>query len=190
MSAKKTRIDLPASTNEQVQSLVRRNEAVGPEVRVALPNGQFANISDLIDVNARPGNHTAIFSDTARFLKNPGPGCIYAWVNVKKSAEILGKVRSRMYRIVEIDELKDDEDIPITTHKMGGQQFVIVYDVALVEVQPRAIPELYKWRETLAIQKTVRNAAFEHLRNTVRNATEGRATAELTFKEIENLGSL
>lgn len=171
--------------NDQVQEQQRERQSLNGKFRVPLPNGRFAALDDLIDVECRPENHSDIFSDTAKFLKAPNPGCMYAWVNYKKQGEIHGKVRSGAYRIVSIDEFKDDVAAPVMTHKMAGVEGVMVYDVVCVEIQPRAIPGLYKWREKIAIQKTMRNEAFEVLNKKLQNETEGRARAELTFKELE-----
>jgi hypothetical protein len=187
VSAKKKSPYLPQDVNDQIKDLRANKESIPSGQRVSLPNGKFANLEDLIDVEMRPGNHTAIFSDTARFLKNPSPGCMYAWVDCSKKNEaaIMGKVRSKMYRIVTADEFDETADVPIATHKMAGQDCVVVYDVVLVEIQPRAIKELYKYREAMAIRKTIRNEAFESLRSKISSQMEGRASVELEFKEIQ-----
>lgn len=183
----KKKVPYTPDVNTQLKNIKENHSGIPSGQRVPLPNGQFANIEDLIDVEMRPGNHTAIFSDTAKFLKNPTPGCMYAWVDASKKneASIMGKVRSKMYRIVTADEFDESLDIPIATHKMSGQDCVVVYDVVLVEIQPRAIPELYKYREAMAIRKTIRNEAFELLKNKVRSQTNGRATAELEYRELD-----
>jgi hypothetical protein len=183
MPARKNNPYLPPSASEQVQALQENDQKTRSSIRVALPNGKFMALEDLVDVSARPGDNTQIFSQTEKFLKHPSPGCAYAWVNCKKSDEIMGKVRSKMYRIVTVDEFRDDMDAPISTHKMAGQECVQVKDVVLVEVQPQAVKELYKWREAVAIQKTVRNDAFNFLNNQLRSQTGGRVQAEVEVKE-------
>lgn len=187
MPPKKSAPYLPPTVNEQVKELRENQESTKSGVRVPLPNGKFANLEDVVDVEMRPGNHTAIFSDTARFLKEPTPGCMYAWVDCSKKNEamIAGKIRSRMYRLVTADEFDDTADVPIATHKMAGQDCVVVYDVVLVEVQPRAVKEMYRYREAQAIRRTIRNEAFEALKAKVNSQMEGRAAVEIEFKEID-----
>lgn len=152
--------------------------------RVALPNGRFADYNSLVDQTYIPQDHTSIFADPKKFMKNPRPDCIYSWVDYKKEASVMGKIRSGAYRPVELDEVYDDKDMPIFTHKMPGTDVVAVYDVALMEVQPRAVAEMYKWREKLAIDRTVNNIPFQQFQSNLARMTNGGAIAEC---EVTNL---
>jgi hypothetical protein len=140
------------------------------QIRVPLPNGRFASYDSLVDQTYIPENHTSIFADPKKFMKNPRPDCMYAWVDYKKEAAIMAKIRSGAYRPVLMEEMSLDSDIPMSAHKMGSHKgasldMVLVYDVALVEVQPRAVAEMYKWREKLAIDRTVNNVSFQQFRD-------------------------
>lgn len=178
-------LPIPAKTQHELMAQ-KQNAANKPsgEVRVALPNGRFADYNSLVDQTYIPNDHTCIFADPKKFMKSPRPDCIYSWVDYKKEASVLGKIRSGAYRPVEMDEMQDDRDIPMATHKLCGAEIVVVYDVALMEVQPRAVAEMYKWREKLAIDRTVNNAPFQQFQSNLESATRGGAIASC---EVTNL---
>jgi len=154
--------------------------------RVALPNGRFADYNSLVDQTYIPTDHTSIFADPKKFMKNPRPDCMYSWVDFKKEAAIMGKIRSGAYRPVEEEEMLDDKDIPMMSHKMCGLALVTVYDVALMEVQPRAVAEMYKWREKLAIDRTVNNVSFAQFQQNVQRAAGEGVIATCEVNDLRN----
>jgi hypothetical protein len=179
-------LPIPGKTQHELMA-AKQNAANKPSSgkRVALPNGRFADYASLVDQTYIPQDHTSIFADPKKFMKNPRPDCMYSWVDYKKEAAVMGKIRSGAYRPVELEECFDDKDIPLFTHTMPGKISVVcVYDVALMEVQPRAVAEMYKWREKLAIDRTVNNVTFEQFRSTLERMTNGGAVADC---EITNL---
>lgn len=186
---KKYNIPLPESATDAInaaEKASREAENMPSNTRIPLPNGRFAALELFMDTEYRSGNYTSIFADPHKYMKEVNPECMYAWVAFSKGfaeASLVGKIRSGMYRPVLTEELLDDTDLAITTHRIAGLDVATVYDVALVEVQPRAVKRLYKWREQQAVQKTVRNAAFEFLKNTVQSETGGAARVEMEVKD-------
>ncbi len=179
-------LPIPSKTQHELMSakMNAANKTTPSGTRVALPNGRFADYNSLVDQTYIPQDHTSIFADPKKFMKSPRPDCMYSWVDYKKEAAVMGKIRSGAYRPVELEEVIDDSDIPLFTHKMPGLEVVCVYDVALMEVQPRAVAEMYKWREKLAIDRTVNNVTFQQFRSTLDRMTNGGAVAEC---EVTNL---
>lgn len=178
-------LPIPGATQHEL--MARKQNAANKTTggtRVALPNGRFADYNSLVDQTYIPQDHTSIFADPKKFMKNPRPDCMYSWVDFKKEAAVMGKIRSGAYRPVEIDEVIDDTDIPLFTQKMTGLDLVAVYDVALMEVQPRAVAEMYKWREKLAIDRTVNNVTFQQFKSNIERMTNGGAIADC---EVTNL---
>ena len=170
------------TTHEVMSSKINKANQTNSGTRVALPNGRFADYNNLVDQTYIPQDHTSIFADPKKFMRNPRPDCMYSWVDYKKEASVMGKIRSGAYRPVLIDEVIDDTDIPLYTQKMTGLDLVAVYDVALMEVQPRAVAEMYKWREKLAIDRTVNNVSFQQFQNNMQRAAGDGviATCEVT----------
>lgn len=190
---KKYNLPMPESATDALNAAERANRAaddIRTSVKIPLPNGKFGTLDLFIDNDYRSGNYTSIFSDPSKFMKEVNPDCIYAWVAFHKgSAEssLGGKIRSGAYRPVREDEIHDNFDLPIMTHKAAGETLICVYDVALVEVQPQAVKRLYKWREQQAVTKTVRNAAYEFLKSRVEADTGGAARVEMDIKDT-NIG--
>lgn len=174
------------------QAQIASREPVN-EGEVVFPNGRRVKISDLnIDMEYMAGDHTSIFADTARFLKNPIPGAMYVWAK-KDDPAALAKVRGHLYRRVELDELKEDIDLPIsviesvTTHKTAGKkEYVAMYDVQLMEVLPEAVKRLYKLPAAQAVMKQAGNVPFRQLSERVKDLTGGRASVEMTRKEVRS----
>lgn len=158
---------------------------------VYYPNGGRRKVSDLnLDHEYTSGDHSSIFVDTAKYLKSPLPGAMYVWAKAN-DPNALGKVRQHLYRRVELDELKDDVDLPIsaveamTTHANAGKkQYVQMYDVQLMEVPPEAVRKLYHLPAAQAIMKAAGNLPFDQLKQQVSDMTRGQASIEYTRREV------
>jgi hypothetical protein len=157
---------------------------------VVFPNGRKVKISDLnLDHEYLAGDHKSIFADTAKYMKDPLPGAMYVWAK-KDDPLAAAKVRSHLYRRVELDELKDDIDLPISqyelvTHKNAGKKaYAQMFDVQLMEVTPEAVKRLYKLPAAQAIMKQAGGAPFERLKDQVKELTRGQASVEYTRKEV------
>lgn len=172
------------ANQQQISDRVQSDEVV-------FPNGRKVKVADLnLDHEYLSGDHSSIFADTSKFLKNPMPGAMYVWAKAN-DPRALAKVRAHQYRRVELDELLDDIDLPIsavealTTHKnAGAKKYVQMFDVQLMEVPPEAVKRLYKLPAAHAIMKAAGNLPFDALKNRVEELTRGQATVEVTRKEV------
>jgi hypothetical protein len=54
----------------------------------------------------------------------------------------------------------------------------------LMEVQPRAVKQLYKWPSFQAMLRTKQNLPFAKLKKYVEQESNGYATAEMTVKQV------
>jgi len=176
-------LPIPSNAERMSNSLNQANAQKKPR-QIPLPNGKFADYNSLVDQTYIPQDHTSIFADPKKFMKNPRPDCIYSWVDYKKEAAVMGKIRSGAYRPVELEEVYDDKDIPLFTHKLTGLNVVAVYDVALMEVQPRAVAEMYKWREKLAIDRTVNNTSFAQFQNNLQRMAGDGVIASFEVNDL------
>lgn len=157
----------------------QREEAKGETV--VLPGGRKASVSQFLDHKYHPGNHTSVFADAHKFMKVVNPNSRYVWA-AKSEPGTFAKIRSGKYRPVEKEEIRDDTDVPIETHKMAGKEYVAIYDVLLMEVPERAVYELFGYPEAQAVLKTVRNQAFDRFKTTVEGESGGTVTAESSFR--------
>ena len=146
-----------------------------------LPGGRKATVSQFLDHNYHPGNHTSVFADPHKFMKVVNPTSRYVWAS-KSEPGTFAKIRSGRYVPVKKEDIRDDTDVPIETHKMAGNEYVAIYDVLLMEVPERAVYELFGYPEAQAVLRTARNQAFNQLRDTVEGETGGYGTAESSFK--------
>ena len=163
--------------NEQYREI---RKAKPDEAYTVLPGGRRAAISQFIDHDYIPGEHSSIFADATKFMKEVKPGCKYVWA-AKHDPGTFAKVRAQMYRPVQKDEIRDDTATPIETHKMAGKEYVGVYDVILMEVPERAVKQLYQWPEAQAVMKTAQGTAFQNLKGRLEGETGGKVTAESSF---------
>lgn len=159
------------------------------------PNGQRVRLTEIVDHEYIAEVHSSIFAgDPAEYLEAPNPDCMYAWP-AKDDPHLFARVRDGSYRFVETKELRADCKLPVATHTVPGitakdpdtgvetpRRLVAVYDLVLVEVQPRAVKRLYKAHAFQAAMRTKMNMPFEALRKRVEKESGGYATATMTQK--------
>ena len=166
------------------------------------PNGQKVHLAQILDHDYIAEDHSSIYAESDKYLIAPNPDCMYVWA-AKTDAKLFARIRSGAYRAVGTDELKDDCDLPVTTHTVPGithkvevpdgkggfqvieesRRLVACYDVLLMEVQPRAVKSLYKWPSFQAMLRTKQNLPFEKFRRRVEEISKGYASATLDIKE-------
>ena len=168
MARAKNQQRMPAEFAADVQQdLAKETRVIKSPGLVPIPGGKMLDSSFFIDAQMRPGYHVSIFADPEKYLENPNPECKYVWKEVSQgkgiNPRLMSGIRNRKYRLVEVDELKKDGlDLPViqtTLSKVAGTSDITaltVLDLALVEVQPRAVIEEYKYREGIAAARTVR----------------------------------
>lgn len=157
---------------------------------VALPNGEYSEMTDdemeLFDFTAQ--QHRSLFADIHEVVADPKPGYMYVWAaiwnprNDKHNARTMSHIRSQRYRVVTLDEAREDSPHPIETMKYAGKDAIVIGDVVLCEVSPQAQRHLYKWRYATARQNTNRWAGFNDLKNKIDSAGRGQALAEIEVR--------
>jgi hypothetical protein len=154
------------------------------------PNGQQVRLTQFIDHDYFAEDHTSIFAkDPGEYMKEPSADCMYVWP-AKSDPQLFARVRAGSYRPVGTDELRDDCALPVTTHTVPGianedgspKRLVAVYDLCLMEVQPKAVKKLYKWPAFEAALRTKQNLPFEKLRQDIERLSRGTATAVMDSK--------
>lgn len=148
---------------------------------VTVPGGQIANLQQYLDHTYYAEDHSSIFADPAKYMKEVKPDCMYVWASIK-DPKTFGKKRSGLYRAVLAEEIRDDTELPIETHTIAGEQYVGCWDVVLFEVPADAVKRLYKWREAQAVLRTAHNLPFEKLKKRIEQESGGAATAEVSIK--------
>lgn len=84
------------------------------------PNGEKVHIAQFMDHEYIAEDHHSIFADPPEtYLVAPNPDCMYVWAD-KKDPKLFARIRSGGYRPVGTDELRDDTDLPVTTHTVPG----------------------------------------------------------------------
>jgi hypothetical protein len=86
-----------------------------------------------------------IFEKPEMYMEIVNKDCMYSWSYVKDS-NLKSHLRADHYRLVQPNELRDDTQLPFDIGKLAGEPCVVVGDLVLVEVQPRAVVMLYKSR--------------------------------------------
>lgn len=134
--------------------------------KVPLPLGMEIDASFFIDPEMRPGNVTSIFGRPEQYLKDVNPECKYVWKNAYAGKgidpKLMSGIRNRKYRPITVEEIREDADFDVSTITLfkhsgaGDVTGVVLRDLCLVEVSPRAVKEDYKWRESVAAARTVR----------------------------------
>lgn len=174
-----------AASAQRVANEQRANDA--DSMVIQNPNGAQVRVAQFLDHAYLQTDDGSIFADPHRYLKHVKEDCMYSWPSQKDPAT-MAKIRSGAYRPVEMDEIREDTDIPIETHVIAGQKYVAVYDVILVEVQPAAVKRLYRSREAQAALRTAQGLPFQNLKNRVEQESGGIVTAEMEIKDVSNGG--
>lgn len=157
---------------------LRGINAFDDKAYIILPNSTRQPLEQYIEHAYSAGDHSSIFADVHRFMAEPKPGCMYVWA-AKDSPRTWGFIRSERYRPVESHELADACDLPVTSNEVGGKKWVQCYDVLLMEVNPRAVRELYEKHRAQAALKTASHEPFRNLKQQVEGESRGLATASM-----------
>ena len=161
-------------------------EAGQDNVTIALPNGETRGLAEtlaLIDHEYIQEDIKSIYADPHDYLEHVKPDHMYAWPSMKDPMT-LAKIRSGMYRPVELEELRKDSATPIEVKAKAGIDFVCIGDVALVEIPPRGVAKMYRSREAQAVLRTARNQSYEALKRNVEHASNGLVQVEMESHEL------
>ncbi len=157
---------------------------------VMTPNGGQVSLRQFLDHDYIAEDHSSIFArDPGTYIKEPDPDAMYVWP-AKADAHLYAHIRSGRYIAVGFDELREDCELPVTTHTVPGivnddglpTRLVAVYDLILMKVPPKAVKRLYRWHAYQALLKTKQNLPFEQLRDWIHQESRGLATVEMRSK--------
>ena len=158
-----------------------------------MPNGDFGFLDEDEEYLAhayQSGKHMSTLSNAKGLLENPREDCVYVWAarltprGDKANPQTVAQVRAGRYRPVTAEELRENIDTPVERFRIAGFEDVVgIVDVVLMEVNPQAQRELYKWRTMLAKTRTNRWQAFGDLKSKVEAASGGLASASLEVKK-------
>jgi len=175
----------------QIEKQHREAEQSGRAI-CALPNGEFGFLDEANDFIGDQaylsGHHKSLFGEASSLLESPKPGHKYVWAaklspkGDRANAQTMANVRSKRYRLVGIDELRQDLDLPVEEHKFAGEKVAGIVDVILCELTPQAQKQLYQWRAFDAKRKTNRWESFRELQDRVQSMSGGKVTAEIEQK--------
>lgn len=187
---------------EELRTEVDRKLGMGGQPQlddvIINPNGQQVHIAQFADNDFIAEDHSSMFAtDPNTYLVAPNPECLYVWP-AKNDPRLFARLRAGQYRPVETSELREDCILPITTHTVPGitkivknedgtetempRRLVACYDVILMEVQPRAVKQLYRWPAFQAALRTRAQLPFQQLKKRLEEGTGGKVTAQMTMR--------
>lgn len=113
----------------------------GPDAEVRTYKEQLA----LLGHGYERRNLESIFEKPELYMKEVKSDCIYAWPFVK-DPYLKARVRAGYYEYVTKDQIREDTELPYDNGTLAGEPVILVGDLVLVEVQPRAVFQFYKSR--------------------------------------------
>jgi len=160
----------------------------------AIPGGHSISMEELVGTNIKfegMYNHRSKFSDVGSYLKNPQPEHMYAWrvydrnqrgglkTDASRADSLYNEMRRGLVRAVEVDELKDDHDLPYDMHAIQprGQdgdvssvETITYRGMMLVELSEEAYHSQYLSRIAKTAQELSGQAYAEAFSNKVRES--------------------
>lgn len=129
-----------------------------------MPGGRIVDATEYLQNMHRATDQASTFSDIdshpERYLKEPRPGYRYCWVPIG-DPESQARIRSERYVEITVDEMLPESDLPYVPgalHKAGPthngtRKAVVIYDLKLCGVSPKAWNELFRVRESMAVAR-------------------------------------
>ena len=166
---------------------------------VAVTGGYRISIEDLVGADLRPEwiIVKSPFANERDLLKQPNPDCQYVWRVFDRNSRIKGDItrsdalfqgiRKGWYRLVQVDELKDEVDIPYSSVDLfngrdpGNDDAVVLKGLVLVELTKQAYDYEYRQRVLQAAMNSDPNVGLSILQNSMAN---------LGVKNVEQVTSL
>jgi hypothetical protein len=159
------------------------------ETYITIKPGLRLPMSTFVDHDYVRRKAVDMFPNGATLVKEPLAGAEYGWP-VKDDAHIAGRLRSKAYRLVSPDELREDCEASVTTCKMLGGEGVQLMNHVLVEIAPKFVKRLYKDREAAAALQLHGHLGFKTLQNNVSAVSNGVVSVEADVTTSEGTFSL
>lgn len=132
--------------------------------KVVMPGGRIVDATSYLQNMHRTTSQSSTFADIdahpEKYLKDHRPGFRYIWV-AQNDPDARARIRSDMYIEITQDELLPEAKLPYVTgtlHKAGSthngvRKSVVIYDLKLCAVSPKAWDELFGVREAMAVAR-------------------------------------
>jgi len=161
--------DASDALTKVLQSHSKELRSVAPKFSV---NGRFYDATPYLASRYRTTGHSSLFAITENnehkhFTEEwlaDHPGYHYAWVQIsdkateKQATQAKSALRRHQYRFVPETAMSKDTDLPYSTHQSPqGDEWVQVYDVALVCMAPQVFDELFRAKEAMGIAAVADN---------------------------------
>ena len=169
---------LANAAQETTQSMARGNRQ-GPKPLIGMPwnkgeGGVLVDATEALEFTYDFKSNADIFSaDPKKILKDPEPGYTLAWPKAD-DAGTAGHVRSGLMIKVKPEELRDDIEFAITTHKAPSGEEVRYFNHVLCKISPKAHAYLYERPAHLSNARIAQ--AGQEFQETIHN--ESRGTSE------------
>jgi hypothetical protein len=159
------------------------------ETYITIKPGLRLPMSTFVDHEYVRRKAADMFPDGKAILKDPLPGAEYGWP-VKDDAHIAGRLRSKAYRLVSPDELREDCEASVASCKMLGNEGVQLMNHVLVEIAPKFVKRLYKDREAAAALQLHGHLGFKTLQDNISKVSNGVVSVEADVSTSEGTFSL
>ena len=154
---------------------------------VSVSGGYQISIEELVGADLRPEwiFVKSPFANERDLLKEPNPDCHYVWRVFDRNSRIKGDVtrsdalfqgiRKGWYRLVQVDELKDEVDIPYSSVDLfngrdpGNGDAVVLKGLVLVELSKQAYDFEYRQRVLQAAMNSDPAVGLNILQNSMAN---------------------
>ena len=154
---------------------------------VSVSGGYQISIEELVGADLRPEwiIVKSPFANERDLLKEPNPDCQYVWRVFDRNSRIKGDVtrsdalfqgiRKGWYRLVQVDELKDEVDIPYSSVDLfngrdpGNGDAVVLKGLVLVELSKQAYDFEYRQRVLQAAMNSDPAVGLNILQNSMAN---------------------
>ena len=154
---------------------------------VSVSGGYQISIEELVGADLRPEwiFVKSPFANERDLLKEPNPDCQYVWRVFDRNSRIKGDVtrsdalfqgiRKGWYRLVQVDELKDEVDIPYSSVDLfngrdpGNGDAVVLKGLVLVELSKQAYDFEYRQRVLQAAMNSDPAVGLNILQNSMAN---------------------
>jgi hypothetical protein len=139
---------LLADAAQETTASMDRGNRQGPKALIGMPwnkgeAGVLVDATEAIEFTYDFKSNADIFSaDIKKILKEPEPGYTLAWPKAD-DAGTAGHVRSGMMVKVKPEELREDIEFAITTHKSPSGEEVRYFNHVLCKISPKAHAYLY-----------------------------------------------
>ena len=171
--------DQAESVKQALNRLKQMQEAKGP--LVSLPNGLFADATDLIGMTYEQWDTTKMLGDPRIILKDPKVGCKYVWKR-RADKQTAAWIRAGILRPIEVDEIDTTNPIAEYVEDVTPSGHYVAWEsLGLFEMPPKWAARIYGAPERLALSRlATQTATFS---DRIDKATSGSYKGQLVVSD-------